>query len=224
MCLACTSSPHLAVLSAPYERALDGGIVPCTKTSLGKLFKRLKTLLETAAGPQDRTSNMNARASLGRCSGQLLSFAMALSKVAVSGPCGVMQTCRLAPACSTPASPLSQSIPATAQAPTQSRALFIQPYRKVFHSEQDTLILTYTSAKLTSRHEASLLCFIGAFDEAHELCHHIAVIVGWPEGVVCNCPARREDHKVCGGSACTVVGYKPCATMLIAASQAIGRV
>ena len=45
-------------------------------------------------------SNMKARASTGKCSGRLLSLAIALSKVAVSGPCGVMHTCRLAPASS----------------------------------------------------------------------------------------------------------------------------
>ena len=77
--------------------------------------------------------------------------------------------------------------------------------RVVFHGGQEFLMVTLPSASLTSRHKSSLLCLIGAFDEAHELGHHIAVIVGRPEGVVCNCPARREDHKICGGSACTVV-------------------
>lgn len=41
---------------------------------------------------------MKASASAGRCSGRVLSLAMALSNVAVSGPCGVMHTCKLAPA------------------------------------------------------------------------------------------------------------------------------
>ena len=47
---------------------------------------------------QRLTSNMNARVSAGRCCGRLLSLLIALSKVAASGPCGVMHTCRLAPA------------------------------------------------------------------------------------------------------------------------------
>ena len=66
-------------------------------------------------------------------------------------------------------------------------------------------MVTYASSNLTSWHKASLLCLIAAFDEAHELGHHIAVIVGRPEGVVCNCPARREDYKICSGSTCTVL-------------------
>ena len=80
------------------------------------------------------------------------------------------------------------------------------------------------SAKITSGHKASLLCLIGAFDEAHELGHDVAVVVGRAEGVGCNCPARREDHKICGGSTCTVAGFQPSTTMLTAVPQAIGRV
>ena len=86
---------------------LISGIVSCAKTSVGELSRRVKTLQASDAGNQNLTSNMKARASAGRCSGQLLSLAMALSKVAVSGPCGVMQTCRLAPVCGVHASPLS---------------------------------------------------------------------------------------------------------------------
>ena len=41
---------------------------------------------------------MKARVSAGRRSGRLLSRLDAPSKVAASGPCGVMHTCRLAPA------------------------------------------------------------------------------------------------------------------------------
>ncbi len=41
---------------------------------------------------------MKARVSAGRRSGLWLSLVVPLSKVAVSGPCGVMHTCKLAPA------------------------------------------------------------------------------------------------------------------------------
>ena len=101
---------------------------------------------------------------------------------------------------------------------------FIQSYPTVFENEQGSLMVTYISANLTSWHEAPLLSLIDAFDEAHELSHHVAVVVGRPEGVVCNCPARRKDHKICGGSTCTVVGSKSCTPIRTAAPQAIGRV
>ena len=54
----------------------------------------------------------------------------------------------------------------------------------------------------TSRNKASLLGLVGAIDEAHELRHHIAVVVRRPEGVVRNRPAWREHHEVCCGCAC----------------------
>ncbi len=38
---------------------------------------------------------------------------------------------------------------------------------------------------------------IAATDEPHELVHHIAVVVGRPEGVLGDRPAGREHNKVC---------------------------
>lgn len=56
---------------------------------------------------------------------------------------------------------------------------------------------------LTSWQEALLLGLVGASYEAHELTHRVAVVVWRPEGMLCNSPPWREDHKVCHRRACT---------------------
>eukprot|EP00162_Nutomonas_longa_P014577 comp22026_c0_seq2/m.50715 comp22026_c0_seq2/g.50715 ORF comp22026_c0_seq2/g.50715 comp22026_c0_seq2/m.50715 type:complete len:426 (+) comp22026_c0_seq2:1019-2296(+) len=40
---------------------------------------------------------------------------------------------------------------------------------------------------------------VDAADQAHVLCHAVAVKVGWSECVLLDAPARREDDKVCDG-------------------------
>lgn len=49
---------------------------------------------------------------------------------------------------------------------------------------------------VTSRQKAFLFGLIGAAYEPHELAHGVAVVVRWPEGVLCDCPSWRENHKV----------------------------
>ncbi len=56
---------------------------------------------------------------------------------------------------------------------------------------------------LTSWQKTLLLGLVGASNEAHELTHGVAVVVWRPEGMLCNSPPWREDHKVCHCCACT---------------------
>jgi hypothetical protein len=165
-------------------------------------------LIGNTAGGKDLTSNMKASASAGRCSGWLLSLAMALSKVAVSGPCGVMHTCRLAPAQSIHvASILVEMGHLTPKAAAPARWPLTTTVQEVHHPGSCLPLLQseHSGCKVracTSRNKASLLGLVGTIDEAHELRHHIAVVVWRPEGVVRNCPAWREHHEVCCGCAC----------------------
>ena len=56
---------------------------------------------------------------------------------------------------------------------------------------------------VTSWQKALLFGLVGASYEAHKLTHEVAVVVWRPEGVLCNSPPWREDHKVCHCCACT---------------------
>ena len=53
----------------------------------------------------------------------------------------------------------------------------------------------------TSRGETNSFCIILSADVAHKLCHAVAVVVGWFEGVLSYQPSRREYHEVETGSA-----------------------
>ena len=55
---------------------------------------------------------------------------------------------------------------------------------------------------LTSWQKALLFGLVGAAYEPHELTHGVAVVVWRPEGMLCNSPPWREDHKVCHCRAC----------------------
>ena len=62
--------------------------------------------------------------------------------------------------------------------------------------------ISQSNMRHTSGDEAPLLGLVRAIDEAHELRHNVAVVVGRPEGVVCHRPAWWKHHKVCCCSAC----------------------
>lgn len=48
----------------------------------------------------------------------------------------------------------------------------------------------------TARVEAVCLGLVFSSNQTHELGHDVAVIIGWPEAMVGDCPARWEDDKV----------------------------